>query len=101
MLTKSGNLDPDGEIEYTFDYDTSYGSTIRYYLADSNQVGMTIKIYDAGNNQVATGHTSESNGWQYQSTFTPSGTQEYTVRIVSDDGDGGFGYGYEVAVRAF
>ncbi|WP_282940471.1 hypothetical protein [Paenibacillus sp. RC67] len=59
-------------------------------------------LTDQSNNPVADGHTSSSNGWQYQNTFTPANkSQTYTVRIVSDDGDGGFGYGYDVAVRAF
>lgn len=102
MLNTSGVLDSDGEKEYTFDYEATYGNTIRYYLSDDNQNGMSIKIYDSGNNLVASGHTDSGNGWQYLNTFTPAAKdQTFTVRIVSDDGDGGGSYPFSVAVRAF
>ncbi|RAU96863.1 hypothetical protein [Paenibacillus sp. YN15] len=100
LLSESGYLPYDGEVEYTFDYETTYGNTIRYYLSDDENVGLTIKIYDASNSLVASGHTESGNSWQVLNTFTPaSSNQTYTVRIVSDDGDGF--YGYSVAVRAY
>ncbi|GEM_PF-3585561 len=102
MLNKSGNLPKIGEIDYEFDYETSYGNTIRYYLEDEDHVGMTLKIYDSGNNLIASGQTSSASQWKVLNTFTPANQDEtYTIRIVSDDGDGGINYGYTVAVRAY
>lgn len=102
MLDRSGYLPSNGEKDYTFSYDTSYGSTIRYYLQDTNHKGMSIYIYNSSNRLVASGHTSASNNWQFLNTFTPAQVNDdFTVTIVSNDGYGGSDYGYSVAVRAY
>ncbi|MFE5324423.1 hypothetical protein ACFQ88_37875 [Paenibacillus sp. NPDC056579] len=102
MLNRSGTLPSNGEKEYTFSYDPSYGSTIRYYLEDTNHKGMSIYIYNSSNRLVASGHTGASNNWQFLNTFSPAQVyDDFTVTIVSDNGNGGTDYGYNVAVRAY
>lgn len=105
--TKNGLIEKDGENDYYAGYSTSMGDTIRFYLKDTNQKGMTIKIYyvDADDNITslfASGTTSSSNNWMVlQETPAPKNDANFLVRIISNDGDGGYEYPFESAIRAF
>jgi len=102
LLNRNGTLPSSGERTYVFSYDTSYGNTISYYMQDTNKKGLSINIYNSGNTLVAYGSTSESNNWQFSSTFSPGQVDDdYTVVVSSHDGKGGSSYGYSVSVRAY
>jgi hypothetical protein len=105
--TGGGYLSSNGEDEYTAEYTTSMGDTIRYYLGDSNQNGMTIKIYyaDADYNITSlytSGTTSSSNNWTVLKEIpAPTKDTNFVIKIISSDGDGGWYYTYDSAIRAF
>lgn len=86
---------------YTFNYDHSDGSFLRFYLVDKNKKGMGIIVYGPNGSVYFNGHTQASNGYQVYKEGPAGPVGTYVVRVLSDNGGYGYDYSYGVAARAY
>ncbi|MCG7406361.1 hypothetical protein MH117_02955 [Paenibacillus sp. ACRRX] len=99
--SKDGVLPSSGEVEYSFTYNKSDGANFRIYLGDDNKKGMKLVVYDPDNNEFASGKTNAGNNWRVLLDTKPKKEGDYTIKIVSNDGDGGWDYSYSSAARSY
>jgi hypothetical protein len=93
-------LSSSGSDSWTFDYSRTDGTTLRVGLNDLDHVGMNIVVYyteGSSFTKVLEGETNSANYYGYVGTFTPSKEGEYTVYVISKNGEGF--YSYDVRVR--
>ncbi|MEK5031898.1 hypothetical protein MKY96_10660 [Paenibacillus sp. FSL R7-0302] len=83
---------------YTFNYDKSDGSFLRFYLGDKNHKGMKI-IYSPNGSVYFNGHTTASNGYQVYKEGPAGPAGVYTIKVSSDNGATRFDYQYGIAAR--
>ncbi|BFH66284.1 hypothetical protein J27TS7_11300 [Paenibacillus dendritiformis] len=74
---------------------------MRFWLEDENKRGMQIVVYDPDNKEYVKGHTLSSNNYRVLLETKPTKEGTCTIKIVSDDGSGGWDYGFNSAVRAY
>ncbi|GAV11318.1 hypothetical protein [Paenibacillus sp. NAIST15-1] len=99
--SKSGVLPSSGEVEYSIDYSSEDGAHLRVYLGDDDKKGMKLVVYDPSNKVFASGETKSSNSYQVTLETKPTKEGTYRIKIVSNDGDGGWDYGYTSAARVY
>lgn len=99
--SKHGPLPKTGFDSYNLPYKKKF-KFVRFYLQDDNEKGMRMVIYDFNGKFFAEATTSKSNDYRVLIEKEATGDDgDYEIKIISNNGEGGFEYPFESAARAY